>query len=77
MNENTKNMLIAAALSLIFIGLWDYFYAFPEMDKQRKAQIRAGAHGEDRRSSARPTRPTAAAPAERLSREHARRGAGA
>ena len=38
MNDNTKNMLIAAAVSLIFIGLWDYFYAFPEMDKQRRAQ---------------------------------------
>ncbi|MFO1102758.1 MAG: membrane protein insertase YidC [Methylocystis sp.] len=38
MNDNTKNMLLAAAVSLIFIGLWDYFYAFPEMDKQRRAQ---------------------------------------
>ncbi|MBM3577961.1 MAG: membrane protein insertase YidC [Alphaproteobacteria bacterium] len=38
MNENTKNMILAAAVSLIFIGLWDYFYAFPEMDKQRRAQ---------------------------------------
>ena len=38
MNENTKNMLLAAAVSLIFIGLWDYFYAFPEMDKQRHSQ---------------------------------------
>ncbi|MBM3624293.1 MAG: membrane protein insertase YidC, partial [Alphaproteobacteria bacterium] len=38
MNENTKNMLLAAAVSLIFIGLWDYFYAFPEMNKQRQAQ---------------------------------------
>jgi len=38
MKENTKNMLLAAAVSLIFIGLWDYFYAFPQMDKQRKAQ---------------------------------------
>ncbi|MGJ0391570.1 MAG: membrane protein insertase YidC [Methylocystis sp.] len=39
MTENTKNMLMAAALSLIFIGLWDYFYAFPEMDRQRQAQL--------------------------------------
>jgi YidC/Oxa1 family membrane protein insertase len=38
MTENTKNMLIAAALSLIFIGLWDYFYAFPELDRQKQAQ---------------------------------------
>jgi YidC/Oxa1 family membrane protein insertase len=36
MNENTKNMLLAAALSMIFIGLWDYFYAFPEMERQKK-----------------------------------------
>ncbi|QGM98166.1 membrane protein insertase YidC [Methylocystis parvus] len=39
MKDNTKNMLMAAALSLIFIGLWDYFYAFPEMERQRQAQI--------------------------------------
>jgi YidC/Oxa1 family membrane protein insertase len=38
MTENTKNMLLAAALSLIFIGLWDYFYAFPEMERQKQAQ---------------------------------------
>ena len=38
MNENIKNMILAAALSLLFIGLWDYFYAFPEIDKQRRAQ---------------------------------------
>jgi YidC/Oxa1 family membrane protein insertase len=37
MNENTKNMLMAAALSLFFIGLWDYFYAFPEMERQKQA----------------------------------------
>ncbi len=36
MSQHTKNMIIAACLSLIFIGLWDYFYAFPEMDKQRQ-----------------------------------------
>jgi YidC/Oxa1 family membrane protein insertase len=35
MTQHTKNMLIAAALSLAFIGIWDYFYAFPQMDKQR------------------------------------------
>jgi YidC/Oxa1 family membrane protein insertase len=29
-------MLIAAALSLIFIGAWDYFYAWPEMETQRQ-----------------------------------------
>ena len=29
-------MLLAAAVSMIFIGLWDYFYAFPEMDRQKK-----------------------------------------
>jgi len=38
MSENVKNMILAAALSLVFIGLWDYFYAFPEIDKQRRAQ---------------------------------------
>jgi YidC/Oxa1 family membrane protein insertase len=39
MNDNTKNMLMAAALSLIFIGLWDYFYAFPEMERQKQATL--------------------------------------
>jgi YidC/Oxa1 family membrane protein insertase len=39
MTENTKNMLMAAAISLIFIGLWDYFYAFPEMERQRQAIV--------------------------------------
>jgi YidC/Oxa1 family membrane protein insertase len=35
MTQHTKNLLIAAVLSIAFIGLWDYFYAFPQMDKQR------------------------------------------
>ncbi len=35
MTQHTRNMLIAAALSLTFIGVWDYFYAFPQIDKQR------------------------------------------
>ncbi|QGM47816.1 membrane protein insertase YidC [Methylocystis heyeri] len=39
MTQHTKNMLIAAALSLAFIGIWDYFYAFPQMDKQRARVI--------------------------------------
>jgi YidC/Oxa1 family membrane protein insertase len=36
MSENSKNMIIAALASLLFIGAWDYFYAFPQMDKQRQ-----------------------------------------
>jgi len=36
MNQNTKNILMAAALSLLFIGVWDYFYAFPQMEKDRQ-----------------------------------------
>jgi YidC/Oxa1 family membrane protein insertase len=35
MTQHTKNMLLAAALSLAFIGLWDYFFAFPHLDRQR------------------------------------------
>jgi YidC/Oxa1 family membrane protein insertase len=35
MTQHTKNLLIAAALSIAFISIWDYFYAFPQMDKQR------------------------------------------
>ena len=38
MTQHTKNLLLAAALSLAFIGIWDHFYAFPQMDKQR-AQV--------------------------------------
>jgi YidC/Oxa1 family membrane protein insertase len=39
MKEYTKNVLMAAGLSLLFIAAWDYFYAFPQMDKQRQAAI--------------------------------------
>jgi YidC/Oxa1 family membrane protein insertase len=39
MKEYTKNLLTAAGLSLLFIAAWDYFYAFPQMDKQRQAYI--------------------------------------
>jgi YidC/Oxa1 family membrane protein insertase len=39
MKEYTKNLLTAAGLSLLFIAAWDYFYAFPQMDKQRQAGI--------------------------------------
>jgi YidC/Oxa1 family membrane protein insertase len=36
MNQHTRNMILAAALSLAFIGLWDYFYAFPQVERQRQ-----------------------------------------
>jgi len=36
MTEHTKNMLIAVALSLLFVAGWDYFIAFPSLDKQRQ-----------------------------------------
>lgn len=62
MKENTKNMLLAAALSMIFIGLWDYFYAFPEMDKQRKAQSEQARMAKIPKLGA-PEKTTAAAPA--------------
>ena len=39
MTQHTKNLLLAAALSLAFIGIWDYFYAFPQMDKQRAQMV--------------------------------------
>ncbi|HMK89973.1 MAG TPA: membrane protein insertase YidC [Methylocystis sp.] len=35
MTPHTKNMITAALLSLAFIALWDYFFAFPNMEKQR------------------------------------------
>jgi YidC/Oxa1 family membrane protein insertase len=38
MTQYMKNWLLAAALSIVFIGLWDYFYAYPQVDKQR-AQV--------------------------------------
>lgn len=61
MNENTKNMLLAAALSLVFIGLWDYFYAFPEMDRQRKSQTEQTRLAQTPKLGA-PEQKTAAAP---------------
>ena len=39
MKEYTKNLLTAAGLSLLFIAAWDYFYAFPQLDKQRQTAI--------------------------------------
>ncbi|MBI3275013.1 MAG: membrane protein insertase YidC, partial [Methylocystis sp.] len=39
MTEYTKNLLIAVGLSLLVIAAWDYFYAFPQMDKQREAEL--------------------------------------
>ncbi|WP_018266961.1 membrane protein insertase YidC [Methylosinus sp. LW4] len=36
MNEYTKNVLIAAGLSMLVIGGWDYFYAFPKLDREQK-----------------------------------------
>jgi YidC/Oxa1 family membrane protein insertase len=61
MTENTKNMLIAAALSLIFIGLWDYFYAFPELDRQKQAQTQQARLAKTPKLGA-PDQPAAAAP---------------
>jgi YidC/Oxa1 family membrane protein insertase len=36
MNEYTKNVLIAAGLSMLAIAGWDYFYAFPQLERQQK-----------------------------------------
>ncbi|MGD9540368.1 membrane protein insertase YidC [Methylocystis sp.] len=63
MNENTKNMILAAAVSLVFIGLWDYFYAFPEMDKQRRAQTEQARLAKVPKLGAPEQRVTAAPPA--------------
>ena len=38
MNQHSRNWIFAAALSLAFIGLWDYFYAYPQLERQ-KAQF--------------------------------------
>lgn len=39
MNEYTKNVIIAAGLSLLVIAGWDYFYAFPKLEQQRQEQL--------------------------------------
>ncbi|PWB83594.1 MAG: membrane protein insertase YidC [Methylocystaceae bacterium] len=39
MNEYTKNVIIAAGLSLLVIAGWDYFYAFPKLEQQHQAQL--------------------------------------
>ena len=39
MTQHTKNMILAAALSLAFIGLWDYFFAFPQVERQRQQWV--------------------------------------
>ncbi len=63
MNDNTKNMLMAAALSLIFIGLWDYFYAFPEFERQKQAQLQQQKLAQAPKLGAPEQAPGAAAPA--------------
>ncbi len=36
MNDYTKNILIAAGLSMLVIAGWDYLYAFPKLEQQQK-----------------------------------------
>ncbi|WP_159726914.1 membrane protein insertase YidC [Methylosinus sp. Ce-a6] len=36
MNDYTKNILIAAGLSMLVIAGWDYLYAFPKLAQQQK-----------------------------------------
>ena len=38
MTDQTRNMILAGVLSLLFVAAWDYFYAFPQLDRQRQSQ---------------------------------------
>ncbi len=38
MTDNNKNVYIAIALSILVIIGWNYFYGWPQMEKQRQAQ---------------------------------------
>src|SRR4051812_18404478 len=38
MNQDPKNLILAIGLSLLVIIGWQYFYAGPQMEKQRQAQ---------------------------------------
>jgi YidC/Oxa1 family membrane protein insertase len=62
MNEYTKNVLIAAGLSLLFIAGWNYFYAFPKLDQQRQEQLaQQRADGERKPAPARQQAPATTA----------------
>ena len=38
MNQDPKNLILAIGLSLLVIIGWQYFYAGPQLEKQRQAQ---------------------------------------
>ena len=38
MTQDPKNLILAIGLSLLVIIGWQYFYAGPQMEKQRQAQ---------------------------------------
>jgi len=74
MKEYTKNVLIAAGLSMLVIAGWDYFYAFPKLERQQKeaqiaqqqqkpAQSKPAAKSADQAPAAQQAQPRQAAPA--------------
>ena len=38
MNQDTKNVILATCLSLLVVIGWEYFYAGPQLEKERQRQ---------------------------------------
>ncbi|MFY9656855.1 MAG: membrane protein insertase YidC [Methylocystis sp.] len=63
MTQHTKNWLLAIALSMIFIGIYDHFYLQPQVEKQHKLAEQAKREAQFPKIGAAPkTEPGAAAP---------------
>ena len=39
MKDDNKNVYLAIALSILVIIGWNYFYGWPQMERQRQAQL--------------------------------------
>ena len=70
-SEDTRNLFLAIALSVLVMAGWQYFYAGPLYQRQHQAQVQAQSRGR-RSSSARRLRGRRAS---RSRRRHARRRA--
>ena len=77
-SEDTRNLFLAIALSVLVMAAWQYFYAGPLYQREHQAQMQAN------QAQANPASPTEAQPsarpdsfaAGRAGRRHAARRAG-
>ncbi|HET6375109.1 MAG TPA: membrane protein insertase YidC, partial [Methylocella sp.] len=72
MTQETKNVVLATILSLLFVLAWDRFYIEPQLEKQRQTQAQMQAREPSSPQTARPqaesppaaSQPAAAPPAQ-------------